>query len=155
MSWQFKREEQQFDIIPEGRHRIRIKSADTAMSKNGNDMIVFQFEVSGYRGIIYHYITFMNDKPEITNRLLTQFFDSFKDIPEGDFDMANWVGKAGACTIKHEEYNGDERAKIGYFIPADKAKNLPPWKNPDGSTPPKVDADGFLEVSDVEEDFFA
>lgn len=155
MAWQFKREEQKFDIIPEGRHRIRIKSAETAMSKSGNDMITFQFEVSGHRGILYHYITFINDKPEVTNRMLTQFFDSFAGIPEGDFDMSNWIGKVGACTVKHEEYDGTERAKVGYFISADKAKNLPEWKNPDGSTPPKVDADGFMDVSDIEDDFFA
>lgn len=130
MAWDFKREERKFEAIPEGRYRIRIKSAEKAMSKNGNDMLVLQFDVSGYNSTLYHYIVFMNDRPEITNRMLTQFFDSFKDIPEGDFNTANWVGKVGACQIKHEEYNGNEQAKIHYFIAADKQDDIEPWKEP-------------------------
>lgn len=145
MAWSYKREEQQFEALPEGKYRIRIKSAEKAVSSKGNDMLVLQFEVSGSKTILYNYITFMDDKPEITNRMLTQFFDSFKDIPEGDFNMSNWIGKVGACTVKHEEYNGQERAKIGYFIRADKQDDLPAWKNPDGTV---EDADGFMSMAD-------
>ena len=128
--WQYKREEQTFEPIPEGAHRIRIKSADKAVSMNGNDMIAFQFEVSGYNSLLYHYIVFLDDKPEITNRNLTQFFDAFKDIPEGDFNMANWIGKVGACVVKHDDYNGQKSAKIRYFLKADKQGELAPWKEP-------------------------
>lgn len=129
MSWSYKREERTgFETdIAEGKHRIRIASAEKAVSKNGNDMLALQFEVSGCTSVLYHYIVFMTDKPEITNRMLTQFFDSFKDIPEGDFNTANWIGKVGACNVKHEEYNGNTNAKIGYFIPADKQDDLPAW----------------------------
>lgn len=130
MSWDYKREEQMFEPIPEGEHRIRIKAADKAVSKSGNDMIAFQFEVSGYNSLIYHYIVFMDDRPEITNRNLTQFFDSFKDIPDGDFNMANWIGKVGACVVKHDEYDGQKNAKIRYFIKADKQEDLAPWREP-------------------------
>lgn len=128
--WQYKREEQTFEPIPEGAHRIRIKSADKAVSMNGNDMIAFQFEVSGYNSLLYHYIVFLDDKPEITNRNLTQFFDSFKDIPDGDFNMANWIGKVGACVVKHDDYNGQKSAKVRYFLKADKQGELAPWKEP-------------------------
>ena len=135
MSWNYNREESKgFDTqIPEGKHRIRIKDAEKAVSKSGNDMLVLQFEVSGYNGLLYHYITFMQDKPEITNRMLTQFFDSFKDIPEGEFDTSKWIGKIGACQVKHEEYNGNTNAKISYFINKDKQGDLPNWKNADGT----------------------
>lgn len=145
MAWQFKREEQQFEVIPEGRHRIRIKSAEKATSKNGNDMLTLQFEVSGYSSVLYHYIVFLDDRPEVTNRMLTQFFDSFSGIPEGDFNMQNWVGKVGACTVKHEDYQGQTRAKIGYFIPADKQKDMPTWKSKDGI---EVSPDGFMRMAD-------
>lgn len=143
MAWEYKRESTSFEPIPEGTYRVRIKQADKAMSKKGNDMITLQFEVSGSKQILYHYITFMDDRPEITNRMLTQFFDSFKDIPEGDFDMRKWVGKVGACKVKHEEYNGNMQAKIHYFISVDKQKDLPPWKEPDGIG---TDADGYMDV---------
>lgn len=141
MSWDFKREEQKFDTnVPEGKHRIRIKSAEKAISKTGNDMLVLQFDVSGYNTTLYHYIVFLNDRPEITNRMLTQFFDSFKDIKEGDFNINHWIGCVGAAQIKHEEYNGNTNAKLSYFIPVDKQDDLPNWKDADGT---EYDADGF------------
>ena len=130
MAWEYKREEQQFEAIPEGTYRIRIKSAEKAQSKSGNDMLTLQFEVSGHNSLLYHYIVFLADRPEITNRNLTQFFDSFKDIPEGDFVLANWIGKVGACKVKHEEYNGNATARVNYFIKSDKQADLPPWKEP-------------------------
>lgn len=132
MNWSFKREESTgFSTnIPEGKHRVRIKSAKKDVSKNsGNDMLVLELEVNGYPNeSVFNYITFLDDKPEITNRMLTQFFDSFKDIPEGDFNMNNWIGKVGACTIKHSEYNDNISAKVGYFIPANRQTDLPAWK---------------------------
>lgn len=146
MAWEFKREESEFKVLPEGNYRIRIKAADKAVSKNGNDMLTLQFEVSGNNTILYHYIVFMNDRPEITNRMLTQFFDSFKDIPEGDFNMSNWIGKVGACKVKHEEYNGNTNAKIHYFIKADKQNDLPAWQEPSNSSPASVN-DDFVPIS--------
>lgn len=144
--WDYKREEQTFEPIPEGEHRIRIKSADKAISNSGNDMIALQFEVSGYNSLLYHYIVFLDDRPEITNRMLTQFFDSFKDIEDGDFDMRNWIGKVGACVVKHDEYNGNKTAKVRYFIRANKQDGLAPWKEPGsrdgfGATPAFDDSD--------------
>lgn len=146
MSWSYEREENGgfTTNVPEGKHRIRIKSAEKAVSKSGNDMLVLQFDISGYNTTIYHYITFMNDNPKMTNRLLTSFFDAFEGIDEGDFDMSHWVGKVGACVIKHEEYNGNVNPKIHYFIKSDKQGDLPAWKEPDNGV--VTDKDGFLDV---------
>lgn len=147
MAWEFKREESNgySTNVPEGKHRIRVRSAEKAVSKNGNDMLALQFDVSGYNTTLYHYIVFMQDKPEITNRMLTQFFDSFKDIPEGELDMTKWIGKVGACNVKHEEYNGNVNAKINYFIHADKQGDLPAWKEPDGSSASETSSDEIEE----------
>jgi len=153
MSWNYQREESTgFKPIPEGDHRIRIAKAEKAVSKTGKDMLTLEFEVSGYNSKIFHNIVFLADRPEITNRNLTQFFDSFKDIPEGDFNTANWVGKVGAAKVKHEEYNGNTNAKIQWFIHKDKQGSLPAWKEPengsnttlgapDVNVPPNVDED--------------
>lgn len=131
MAWEFKREESKgFTLVPVGDYRIRIKAAEMKVSKSGNNMIELQFDVSGIDATLYHYIVFMPDRPEITNRMLTAFYDSFKDIPEGDNHIAQWVGKVGACHVKHEEYNGSPQAKIHYFIKADKQGDLEPWKEP-------------------------
>ena len=149
MAWQFKREEAKFEQIPEGIHRIRIKSVEAKKSKNGNDMLEFQFEVSGYNLLLYNYITFLNDKPEITNRMLTQFFDAFAGIKEGDFKFSHWIGQVGACMVKKDKDDPD-KTRLSYFINADKQSGLPPWVEPErNSTPapasPAIPA-GFAEV---------
>jgi len=128
MSWDYKREESNgFKPIPEGRHRVRIESVERAVSKSGNDMLTIKLAVSNHSAHLFHYIIFMPSNPQMTNRMLTQLYDSFKDIPEGNTDIASWVGKVGACMVKHEEYNGNMSAKISYFISADKQGDLPPW----------------------------
>ena len=147
-SWNYQRQEQQFEAIPEGPHRIRIKSAEKTTSSNGKDMIALQFDVSGYPSTLYHYIVFLEDRPEITNRNLTQFFDSFPGIQEGNFNVSSWVGKTGACIVKHEEYNGKTSAKVKYFIDASKQDSLPPWKG----DPATNKNNGFLESPSVEEE---
>lgn len=157
MAWSYERTEsdRNYTLIPEGKHRIRIASADKAVSKNGNDMLTLKFDVSGYSSYIFHHIVFLDDRPEITNRMLTQFFDSFKDIPEGDFNMANWVGKVGAAKIKHEEYNGNTNAKIHWFVKANKQDELPPWQEPDreSSTTGSGDGEtGFVTVTATDDD---
>lgn len=154
MAWEYKREERKFEVLPEGKYRVRIREADKAISKKGNDMLVLQLNVSGSAKVLYHYIVFMDDRPEITNQRLTEFFDSFKDIPEGDFNMTNWIGKVGAAVIKHDEYNGETRERISYFIRADKQGDLPPWKEVSGNAPklniPKNDE--FIPVEGMDLD---
>ena len=133
MAWNYERTESSYEPIPEGRHRIRISSAEKAISASGNDMLALQFDVSGYGSILYHYIVFLNNRPEITNRNLTRFFDSFADIEDGDFNMNNWIGKVGACVVVHEkDNNGETRARIKYFIDAKKQADLPPWRDANG-----------------------
>ena len=66
MAWEYKREESnsEFQVIPAGEYRVRIKSADKAVSKSGNDMLKLTFEVSGYNSLLFHYIVFMADRPK-------------------------------------------------------------------------------------------
>ena len=131
MDWNFQREESNVGgVIPAGKYRVRIKNVEKKVSKNGNDMLSFQFDVSGQPQYLFYNLVFLKDRPEITNRNLTQLFDSFKDIKAGDFTLANWVGKVGACTIKHEEWNGEEQARVGYFISAEKQGDIPAWQEP-------------------------
>lgn len=126
--WKFERVEQKFEELPVGRYRLRIKTAEKAISNtSGNDMLVLTFEVSGSKQTLRHYIPFLVDRPEITNRMLTAFFDSF-GIADGDFNLAGWVGKVGGCQTKMEEYNGEDRAKINYFLSKKQQEELPAWQ---------------------------
>lgn len=128
MEWKFEREEQQFELVPVGRHRVRIASVEKAISQNGNDMLFLKLDVSGHTQQIWHNIVFLVERPEVTNRMLTQLFDSF-GIEDGNFNLQSWVGKVGACQTKHEEYNGKTNAKVSYFIHKNKQDDLPPWQN--------------------------
>lgn len=145
MSWNYQRDESkgEFKPIPVGNHRIRIASAEKAQSKSGKDMLTLKFDVSGYNNKLFHYIVFLPDRPEITNRNLTQFFDAFPGIKDGDFDTTHWIGQVGACEVKHEEYNGSPSAKVRFFIKPEKAAGLPAWKEPENSGG-TTDGDGFL-----------
>lgn len=128
MEWNYQREESTFEEIPVGEHRVRIADAEKAISKNGNDMLVLTLDVSGYRSRLWHYVVFMPDHPEITNRNLTAIFDSF-GIADGDFNLANWKGKVGACVTKQDDFG----TKVRYFLSKKKQENLPPWKEPSES----------------------
>lgn len=152
MAWDYKRDESNgFAVIPEGRHRVRIESAERQVSKSGKDMIKLTLAVSGFSSHLFHYIVFLEEHPEITNRNLTQFFDAFPGIQDGDFMVENWIGKSGACEVKHEEYNGAPSAKVRFFIRPEKASSLPAWKEPEGGSGRSTDSapQGFQPADDL------
>ena len=128
MAWQFKHVEDEYPIVPEGKHRVVIISAEKAVSKtSGNDMLVIKMLVSKYKSHVWVYIPFLDDRPEITNRMLTQMFDCFQ-IEEGNFDLNSYIGKAGGIEIKHEEYDGKTTAKFRYFLRHKEVEKLPPFE---------------------------
>ena len=134
ISWNFNAadyKEATFSIIPAGDHRVRIAKAEETKSKNGNDMIVLTLDVSGHSSSLWFYLVFMPDNPQITNSRLGQIFDSF-GINPGDMNINGWVGKVGACRVKHETYNGENTAKVNYFLSKTKQENLPAWSEPAG-----------------------
>lgn len=139
MAWQFKREESEFTELPEGRYRVGIVDAEMAVSSKGNDMLVIKLLVSGTNRNLWNYITFLDDRPEITNRMLTQFFDSF-GIEDGNFNLSSYIGKIGGCQVKHDE---DGRAKVHYFLNKKAQESLPPWKG-EIAFKPVEDEDGDL-----------
>lgn len=135
MAWQFKREETEFEELAEGRYRVMIVDAEMAVSKNGNDMLVIKMQVSGTNKNLWNYITFLDDRPEITNRMLTQFFDSF-GIDDGNFNLNSYLGKVGGCQVKHD---ADGRARVQYFLSKKQQEKLPPWE---GQVPKFEDLQG-------------
>lgn len=134
ISWNFNAEdykENDFAPIPVGDHRVRIANVEELKSSKGNDMLKLTLDVSGYSGSLWFYLVFMPDNPQITNSRLGQIFDSFGIAP-GDMNFANWVGKVGGARVKHEVYNGENSAKINYFLSRSKVDNLPAWQEPAG-----------------------
>ena len=122
MNWNFNAEEgkegmNDFPVIPVGDHRIRFAKIEEVKSKTGKDMLKIEFDVSGYASKIFYYFVFDDSTPEArkrTNGNLMKIFDSF-GIEVGNMNFQSWIGKVGACRIKHEIYDGRTNAKISYF----------------------------------------
>ena len=133
-SWKFNAQDYQemsFSLIPAGDHRVRIANAEEQTSKNGNDMIKLTLEVSGHSGSLWHYIVFMPDNPQMTNQKLGQLFDSF-GIQPGNMNISSWIGKVGGARVAHELYNGEQSAKVKYFLSRNKVESLPAWQDAPG-----------------------
>lgn len=159
INWNFDEsqvEEFSFELIPVGKHRVRIETAEETKSKNGNDMIKITMQVSGMSSRLFHYIVFMPDNTQITNSKLAEFWDSF-GIQRGNLNVASWSGKIGACKVKHENYNGDSSAKVSYFLKKKDQETLSPWQEPSGiasvTYAPNVDASDFVDAGDGENPF--
>lgn len=126
-------EETSFKPIPVGDYRVRIASAEEQTSSSGNQMIKLVLDVSGHNATIWHFVVFMPDNQKLTNQKLGELWNSF-GIPQGNFNLHEWVGKVGAAKVTHKDYNGEPTAKIAYFINKDRQDKLPAWKEPNKSS---------------------
>lgn len=120
--WNYTREEREPTSNITGKLRCVITAVEEATSKtSGNPMIVVSVRPSGCRFTVKNYIV----KNERFNRNMTDFFDAFPTIGEGNFDFLTWVGAMGAAN-----FGEDERGylKIKWWIAANKADSLPPFE---------------------------
>lgn len=129
--WNYEETKSDFEseTIPNGDYRMIIRGAEKAMSKdtvNPKKMIKLKLGVSGYAKNIYHYIVFLPNNREITNRNLTNFFRSF-GIEGGNFNLDSYLGKEGAGRIEIDS-NGYEKVK--YFLEGTMKDRLPAFAPP-------------------------
>ena len=129
--WNYEETKRDFEPeqIPNGDYRMIIRGAEKAMSKDiikPKKMIKLKLGVSGYAKSIYHYIVFLPDNREVTNRNLTNFFRSF-GIQGGNFNLDSYLGKEGAGRIEIDS-NGYEKVK--YFLEGTMKDRLPAFAPP-------------------------
>ena len=129
--WNYEETKSDFESeqIPNGDYRMIIRGAEKAMSKdtvNPKKMIKLKLGVSGYAKNIFHYIVFLPNNREITNRNLTNFFRSF-GIEGGNFNLDSYLGKEGAGRIETDS-NGYEKVK--YFLEGTMKDRLPAFAPP-------------------------
>ena len=129
--WNYEETKSDFESeqIPNGDYRMIIRGAEKAMSKdtvNPKKMIKLKLGVSGYSKNIYHYIVFLPNNREITNRNLTNFFRSF-GIEGGNFNLDSYLGKEGAGRVEIDS-NGYEKVK--YFLEGTMKDRLPAFAPP-------------------------
>lgn len=139
--WNYAREEQ--SRLEPGDYRVEIVAVEETVSKRGNDMIVVTIKPNGSNIKINHYIV----QGPYFNRNMTQFFDAFPQIEEGDFNMLGWIGCVGAARLKEDD-NG--YLKVAWFIGAKKAEKLPPWVGEMPERQSITDIGGFSEIDESE-----
>ena len=121
-------EKEGFSIIPVGDHRVRIEDVISKQSKSGRDMFEITLAVSGHSSRLWYYLVLDPADPKKTNQRIGSFFDSFGIT---DYNMANysrWKGKVGAVRVVHEEYNGEQQAKVRFCLNRKNQDKLPPAK---------------------------
>ncbi len=153
INWNFNAsdyEETSFVPIPIGNHRCRIAEIEETKSKSGNDMLKITLDVSGQNGTLWYYLVFMPDNTKMTNQKLGELWESF-GIKQGDMNFKSWVGKVGACRVKHETYEGEEQARLHYFIKREKQTDLPTWKEPDRNKGMASESENPFEDPDLGE----
>ena len=130
-NWDYEETKSDYESeqIPNGDYRMIIRGAEKAMSKdtvNPKKMIKLKLGVSGYAKNVFHYIVFLPNNREITNRNLTNFFRSF-GIEGGNFNLDSYLGKEGAGRIEIDS-NGYEKVK--YFLEGTMKDRLPAFAPP-------------------------
>lgn len=121
-------EKQEFQVIPAGDHRVRIADVEEKVSKSGNDMYEITFEVSGHSSRIWYYLVLDRNDPKKTNQKIGDFFNSFGIVDHNLGTGKQWIGKVGAVRVKHEEYMGNQQAKVAYVLNRKNQEKLPPAK---------------------------
>ena len=138
-----------FSIIPVGDHRVRIEDVISKQSKNsGNDMFEITLAVSGHSSRLWYYLVLDPSDPKKTNQKIGTFFESFGIT---DYNMANyhrWKGKVGGARVVHEEYNGEQQAKVRFLLSKKNQEKLPPARFNNPATTNAAPMGGYAPIVD-------
>lgn len=139
----YQREEREESAKVTGRLRCVIVDVEETESKtSGLPMIIVSVRPSGTVFKVKSYIV----KNEHFNRNMTQFFDAFPEIPDGNFNFIEWIGCEGAAM-----FDLDDRGymKVKYWIDAVRAEILPPYE---GEKPEKQTVTTLTEDADPDDE---
>lgn len=120
--------EKNFEIIPQGDYRARIAEVVEKKFNSGNDGYEITLDINGYNSKMWMYLVLDPSNPSQTNQRIGEFFDSFGIKGSNLGTGKQWVGSVGAVRVKHEAYNGENRAKVAYVIARNRQEKLPAWK---------------------------
>jgi hypothetical protein len=127
--------EKNFEIIPVGDYRARIEDVVEKKFSSGNEGYEITLAINGYSSRMWFYLVLDKSNVAQTNQRIGDFFNSF-GIPAQNLGTGKqWIGCVGAVRVKHEAYNGENRAKVAYCIARGRQDKLAPWKNTGTATP--------------------
>ena len=121
--------ESDFQVIPVGDYRARIADVTEKKFSSGNEGYEITMEINGYNSKLWFYLVLDSSDPAKTNQRIGDFFNSFGITSLAMGSGKQWIGAVGAVRVKHEEYKGENRAKIAYCLNRSRQESLPAWKN--------------------------
>ena len=129
-------EEKNFEIIPVGDYRARISDVVVKTFNSGNSGYEITLDINGYNSKMWFYLVLDASNPAQTNQRIGDFFNSFGITNPAMGTGKQWIGTVGAVRVKHEQYNGENRAKVAYCIARNRQEKLAPWKNTTATAAP-------------------
>lgn len=128
-------QEKNFSIIPVGDYRARIADVVEKTFNSGNQGYEITLDINGHASKVWMYLVLDASNPQQTNQRIGDFFNSFGITNPAMGTGKQWIGSVGAVRIKHEEYNGNNTAKVAYVIARNRQDKLPAWQNPTNAAP--------------------
>ncbi len=150
ISWNYdpsQYQEKNFEIIPVGDYRARIADVVVKKFSTGNDGYEITLDINGYNSKMWFYLVLDPSNVAQTNQRIGDFFNSFGISSPAMGSGKQWIGAAGAVRIKHEEYQGQTRAKVAYCIARNRQDKLAPWPNTNAVFTPVENDDVDLPFS--------
>ena len=140
--------EKNFEIIPQGDYRERLEDVVEKTFSSGKQGYEITLAINGYNSRMWFYLVLDPSNVAQTNQRIGDFFNSFGITSPAMGTGKQWINAVGAVRVKHEPYNGENRAKVAYCIARNRQDKLDPWKN-SGAAP---NAQNFapIDVSDTE-----
>lgn len=127
-------EERHFEVIPIGDYRARVADVQEKIFKSGNSGYEITMDINGYNSKLWMYLVLDPSNVAQTNQRIGDFFNSFGITNPAMGTGKQWIGAAGAVRVKHEQYQGENQAKIAYCIARNRQDKLAPWKNASQAT---------------------
>ncbi len=139
-------EEKNFEIIPVGDYRARINDVVEKTFSSGNPGYEITLDINGYNSKMWFYLVLDSSNPAQTNQRIGDFFNSFGITNPAMGTGKQWVGAVGAVRVKHEMYQGENKAKVAYCISRNRQEKLPAWKNTAGTAAPSAQSAQEIEI---------
>ena len=152
ISWNYdpsQYQEKNFEIIPVGDYRARIADVVVKKFSSGNEGYEITLDINGYNSKMWFYLVLDASNPAQTNQRIGDFFNSFGITSPAMGTGKQWIGSVGAVRVKHEAYNGENRAKVAYCIARNRQEKLPAWSNTAGVAAPQP----TMETVEIPDDF--
>ena len=151
-------EAKEFSIIPTGDHRVRINEVVEKTFNSGNSGFEITLDVSGHGGKLWFYLVLDANDVKKTNQRIGDFFESFGITDPALAHYRAWIGKVGGVRVKHEEYNGNQSAKVAFCLNKRNQEKLPaaqfsaPAYVPSGYANPQFSSVGAPNFEEVKTD---